>query len=86
MRPQAVNGRNPFSSGTLTIKPGPGGSTAPTVLDTGMLFGLTASRGVPVAPSGTAKFVIQDIVIINMCELYFPRDIIRQLGWYSACK
>ncbi len=84
--PQSVGGRTPFSSGTLTIRPGPGNSTAPTVLDTGMRFALTSSKGLPVQPSGTAKFVIEDLVLVNLCEFYFIRGPTFSLGWFSACE
>ncbi len=66
---QSTGGRLPFSSGTLTIRPGPGSSTAPTILDTAMLHGLASFRVNPRALSGSARIVVEDIIIVNMCVL-----------------
>ncbi len=64
----------PFSSGVLTIMPGPGDTGSPTVLDAGMRAGISQVAGRPVPFAAQVR--VNNLYILNLCD--------NMIGWRSA--
>ncbi len=56
----------PFSSGVLTIMPGPGDASSPTILDAGMRAGASQVAGKPALFA--AELRLTNVTVVNLCE------------------